>query len=697
MRDPLPEGTSQIIDESPNNRLDSWKEIAAYFRRDVRTVRRWEQSLGLPVHRHRQRRGVAVYAYKAEVDEWWRRRDQIAEAAAPAAAPRWRLKPPVWAAIASLATLGILLGVLRDGSSDQPASITPVPVTSFPGIEDYPSLSPDGNRLAFSWNGAEGRNFDLYIKALDSSLADPVRLTEDPAPDVSPAWSPDGRSIAFVRQTAPGEMKVMMVPAVGGAEREVATAHVTWDREAGSYLAWTPDGKGLVFPDRERPEKPVGLSLLSLETGETRRLTEAPSGWWGDSSPAFSPDGRQLAFERLNTLAVSDIYVLRLTAEGAPRGELRRLTETEGGAMNPVWSGDGKSILFVADQGETARVQRVSTSGSGPVEDVAVDAMLPSFSLAASKLVYSRGSFDTNIWNFDVRSARSGADGGSSFIASTRNDSWADYCPDGENVVYLSDRSGTPELWISDAKGANSRQLSAFGGPRLAGPRWAPDGENIVFAVWEEGSADIYAIHGAGGAPTPVTADPAEDLAPSWSRDGRWIYFASNRSGDWQVWKTPAGGLGAGPSTQSGPATEDAEGVQAQQVTQNGGSAAMESPDGRFLYFTKGQGVTSLWKMPVEGGEETLLAENLFGAANFYVTDQGVYFISRSEHEAGEDSGSVAYSLEFLNLTTGKTNAVTAIEQPADLGLAMSPDGRQLLYAQWDQFEADLILQMLPE
>jgi Tol biopolymer transport system component len=751
MRCPLPEGNIQAIDQSPNERLDSWKEIAAYFRRDVRTVRRWEQSLGLPVHRHRQRRGVAVYAYKAEVDEWWRLRDQMGREQAgqeqagrdqtgregtgetalsdppqqPGATRNW-----VWPALAAVAVLGVLFGVWRETSPSPPD--TPVPLTSYPGIEEYPSLSPDGNRLAFCWNGDDGRNIDIYIKPLDTSLADPVRLTTDSAPDVNPVWAPDGRTIAFLRQSGPGEMKLMLIPSVGGVERELKTAQVSWERDAGSYLAWTPDGKSLVFLDRDLPESPVGLFAISLESGELRRLTAPPTGWWGDSGPAFSPDGRQLAFSRLKTLTDSDIHLLALTADGRPGGKERRLTTTEHAATNPAWVQGGRDILFVAGNGAEPRIRRISASGSGQPTDVAPDAVLPVFALAGSNLVFSRGSFDTNIWRVELNRASGRAASGASFVASTLNDSWADYCPRGENVVYLSDRSGAPELWISDPQGANSRQLTAFAGPRLAGPRWAPDGEHIVFAAWQDGSADIYTVHSAGGAPAPITDDPAEDMLPSWSSDGRWIYFGSNRNGDWQVWKTPAAvgpaEAGAGvelsqnpqqnpdaqfplgvPSTpvayaapvayvtQNAQSTPAAYGALSSQVTYNGGNAAMESPDGRFLYFTKGRGATTLWKMPVEGGEETLVAENLFGAANFYVTRDGAYFIARPDEKGGAAKDRVMYSLKYVTFATGRIHRVSAIEQPADLGLAMSPDGRHLLYSQWDQFEADLILQRLPE
>jgi len=276
MQSALPEETLPSGDRGPSDRLDSWKEIAAYFRRDVRTVRRWEQSLGLPVRRHRQQRGVGVYAYRCEVDEWWKQRD-AAVAEAPARSPqgRWRIAPIGWVVVALLATLGLLHSDVWRATApvERPDSGTsPVSPNAYPGTEEYPSLSPDAQQLAFAWNGGERRNFDIYIRALDSSHGDPVRLTNDPAADLNPTWSPDGSAIAFVRKTAPSQFKVMVISATSAEERSIAICQAAWDRQAGSYLAWTPDGRGLLVLQRESHGQTAGLLLLSPKKGRARRL-----------------------------------------------------------------------------------------------------------------------------------------------------------------------------------------------------------------------------------------------------------------------------------------------------------------------------------------------------------------------------------------------------------------------------------------
>ena len=283
MHSALPEGNNSVsgdqtdqADQTPTDRLDSWKEIAAYFRRDVRTVRRWEQSLGLPVHRHRQARGVGVYAYKREVDVWWKQRDAAAaEFRAPLPQTRRSIGPLGWVVVALLATFGLLQSSVWRATSLEPspgheaASVFP---DGYAGVEEYPSLSPDAQQMAFSWNGPDRRNFDIYIRALDRGLHESIRLTSDPAADFNPTWSPDGRSIAFVRQMAESEFEVMLIPAAGGPERSVATCQAEWDRRAGAYLAWTPDGRGLMVLERWAHEQAAGLLLLPAENGAARRF-----------------------------------------------------------------------------------------------------------------------------------------------------------------------------------------------------------------------------------------------------------------------------------------------------------------------------------------------------------------------------------------------------------------------------------------
>jgi DNA-binding winged helix-turn-helix (wHTH) protein len=136
-------------------------------------------------------------------------------------APRVRLKSS-WPLPASalVAVVAIAAAVwLWQGKAGSQAALKTVPLTSYPGYEQAPTFSPDGNQVAFSWNGENGDNYDIYVKLVGPGR--PLRLTTNPAGDGFPAWSPDGRSIAFRRLESDGSGTILLIPALGGAEREV--------------------------------------------------------------------------------------------------------------------------------------------------------------------------------------------------------------------------------------------------------------------------------------------------------------------------------------------------------------------------------------------------------------------------------------------------------------------------------------------
>src|SRR5262249_35422045 len=128
-------------------------------------------------------------------------------------------------------------------------------------------------------------------------------------------------------------------------------------------------------------------------------------------------------------------------------------------------------------------------------------------------------------------------------------------------------------------------------------PRWSPDSQRIAFDSNADGNWQIYVVNAHGGRPQRMTRSAANDARPTWSHDGNWIYFVSNRSGDaqpWQVWKIPAGG------------------GDAVQVTRLGGYNAFESKDGKTIYYTKSQSnVAPLWRVPAEGGEERQVIDSV--------------------------------------------------------------------------------------
>ena len=170
-----------------------------------------------------------------------------------------------------------------------------------------------------------------------------------------------------------------------------------------------------------------------------------------------------------------------------------------------------------------------------------------------------------------------------------------------------------------------------------------------------------------------VTSASSDDWVPRWSQDGRWIYFTSNRSGSWQIWKVAAGG------------------GEALQMTQQGGRAASESPDGRYLYIARSD-TAGIWRMPAEGGTATLVLGQTRASdwGSWTVVDDGLYFIDRRAPHTG---------ISFFHFDT----ATVTLEAPLPSAsvwnitwgmpsLTVSPDRKQVVFAQFDRKERDIMM-----
>ena len=585
----------------------------------------------------------------------------VAPAASGAArTKRWE-RGGAAALVGLIAAAAVIFWIVRENQAPQ-APLQTVPLTAFRGYERYPSFSPDGNQVAFSWDGEKQDNFDIYVMQIGSGR--PLRLTMDPAPDEAPAWSPDGKSIAFVRHAA-DKWRIMVIPTLGGSERQLAelldapnTSTLFFDLPSTS---WSPDGRWLVVSGRDSPTQPNALWLVSIESGEKRRLTVPPASTRGDFSGAFSPDGRTVAFIRSSAFQASDVYVLPLAGDLTASAEPRRLTKDNRSISGISWTADGRALIFSSNHGGTLALRRMPVSGSKESVPLSIgeNGAMPSISRLGKRLAYSQSITDGNIWRVNLTDPW---DPPAPFLASTRLDANPQYSLDGKRIAFESTRSGNQEVWVSDADGSNPVQLVTIG--RSGSPRWSPDGQRIAFDSNVDGHWQIYMVSAQGGRPHRMTTGAADDVRPSWSPDGNSIYFASNRSGGnqtWQVWRMPAGG---------GPAV---------QVTRHGGYTAFPSTDGKLIYFVKDdRQLSPLWKAPAEGGEESQVLDAVF-RVGFAVTPGGIYYFSQAR-------------LQYLEFSTGLSKSIMMTERPTILGLTVSPDGHWLLYAQNDQGGSDLML-----
>jgi len=574
-------------------------------------------------------------------------------------------------AVLGLVVLGAL-GLWYSSLSTRPrAQLQTIPLTAYVGLEILPSFSPDGKQVAFAWNGEKGDNFDIYVKLVDTGT--PHRLTTHPADDSFPAWSPDGSHIAFRRHSQESD-SVYLIPSLSGPERKLADIfpRLLGARVGGDGLKYSLDGKFLAVPDKDSAGEPFSIVLISTETGEKRKLTSPVAGSIGDNTPVFSPGGSQIAFCRITGQGVEDIYLMRVDG-----GEPKRLTFDNRDIRDLDWTADGREIVFISNREGDMGLWRVSASGGAPervVTAVGYDIARLSLSRQGNRLAYSQHFVDTNIWRVELAGTqRKVAPPPTILISSSKADSGPQYAQDGKRIAFRSDRSGSLEIWACEADGSNPVQLTNFNGPQAGSPCWSPDGRQIAFDARPEGNPDIFVINVEGGRTRRLTDDPAEEIAPSWSKDGQWIYFESNRGGSTQIWRMPA------------------QGGEAQQVTRGGGSIAHGSLDGKFLYFTRGRNVAGIWRVPVDGGEETLVLDTDKAGdwSAWTVVEQGIYFLTAEQLARP--------AIEFFGFATGKVTEVTALAKPFrpwtnPEGLSVSADGRWILYTQEDRADMDIML-----
>jgi Tol biopolymer transport system component/predicted Ser/Thr protein kinase len=570
---------------------------------------------------------------------------------------------------AVLAVAGFAAWVIRSPKPPAQPGLRIVPLTSYRGSERNPSFSPDGTQVVFSWDGLSQDNTDIYVKLIASESQ--VCLTSHSNKDVSPVWSPDGRWIAFLRQVSPERALLLLIPPIGGREKQLGEIRDSWlDNWSHRSLAWSPDSQWVVAPGGGFSGEPFGLHAFSLESGEKHRLTTSSESQFGDRTPAFSPDGKTLVFARFTSGEVSELYLLSLSRDLTPTGEPVRLTFENRRTLAPTWSFDGSQIVFVSGRHHHPNLYRLSFLGATRPE------LLPIGSRGAylfdpalspqGDLGYSEVIFDVNIWGFELSGPEKRAGGPAPLISSTFLDHMPQFSPDGNKIAFVSFRSGDAEIWVCDADGSNPFQLTSLGGPDCTSPRWSPDSRKIAFVSTQAGRREIYVIDLAKGKTRRLTIGPANDEEPSWSQDGQWIYFGSNRNGESQVWKMPAAG------------------GDALQVTSAGGNWPLESPDGRDVYFLRGEGsFQSLWKTPVDGGGKTMQVLDSVYAANYAVVKDGIYFIAQSREGR--------FAVHFLNFSTGKTSQLATIPKTVQWGFSVSPDERRILYTQVDHDGADLM------
>ena len=536
-----------------------------------------------------------------------------------------------------------------------------VPQVTLPGQDSHPRFSPDGQFLAFSSEGYGSASRNIYLQQIaDGEL---TRLTNDPRSDSYPTWSPDSSQIAFLREPVRSgdPYLVMIIPAGGGEAREVGQS---W-----GGLAWSPDGKSLVITYLEKDRPLSRLALLPIEGGPIVPISPPLSSNNSDavlfeSHPKFSRNGQFLAFVRWKSDVKADLHLVDLRTRA-----IRRLTFDEAGIPALEWTEDSREIVFSSDRRRPRQMWRLPLSGGEPIpiDLLPFDVDYLTIHPSGKMIAFTQSRNDSTIEIRRLTPSASGSSRVCSLNSSLEDDS-ARFSPDGKWIVFHSTRTGNHELWLARSDCTELRQLTQLKSDALGSPRWSPDGNRIVFDHHMDGNSEIFTIRIDGRELRRLTNHPVSDSVPSWSKDGAWVYFSSGRNGSNQIWKVPSSG------------------GTAIQVTFKGGLEAIESEDGKTLYYNYRDRLRSL---DFATGVEAPLPElkEISVDRHWQLTPRAIFYAPIRPDGRSQ--------LHRLDLTTRKITPLFELEKTLVRWLprfAVSPDEQLLATYYYEYRLGDILL-----
>jgi Tol biopolymer transport system component/DNA-binding winged helix-turn-helix (wHTH) protein len=589
---------------------------------------------------------------------------------------RW---PVVIAAIAAGVAIVALLAfgpLLSQSPSLADASIELRPLTAYPGQEISPAISPEGTRVAFSWQGPTGGR-RIYVTQV--AVAQAVRLSEvvEVGADTDPAWSPDNQWIAFLRRYDPKRFDVMLMPALGGAAQKIASGEMhSVSVEGTPLLAWTPDSQHLLFTTLRAGQPSggsYGLHRLTLATGAVEDLGLENETLHYDTSPAFSPDGRWLAFTRFTrTGRLNQVMLQRLQAGFAPMGAPEAAPDSSPDIHHSLhWNPTSDRLWFT--NGTQLFEWRL---GGSPRSVFALGARFTRSALSIvatatrARAVIVEHQQNRDLFALQVDPATHQAVGEPVARAESMTVEYHPrISPDGKTLAFVSDRNGAREIWLANRDGTNPRPLTRVGQLIVGFPRWSPDSRYIAFHSSAPGkSRVIYRVDVESGA----TQRLFDGCCPGgWSADGKHLYV------------TELGDINyiARVNIETGARERLVE-----------GETATESYDGQFLLFSRARDPGYFrWPLHAAWGHtdaERLVADYQTASAaigGIAPAVDGFYYVAVT-------ADATPRAIRFYDYARREATDVKPVPPSTSIGLTISPDGGELLYAAIGEPQADIIL-----
>lgn len=564
----------------------------------------------------------------------------------------------------SLLVLFIFLIVMKIGFVNSPEKENPVtfasklyPMTTFPGLESQVAFSPDDSAIVFSHRDTLTKRWNIFLKKGHKTS----QITNTLDSEVHPRYSPDGRKIAFARITDNGGAIYIL------SLKDRKEQQILWQNSRRIYgLDWSGDNN-IVYTERTATGKPPAIFLYSLSTEKKTQLTIPEKETLGDVWPKFSADGKSVAFVRTGRNGGSDIYKISISGEN-----LKRITFDNEKIHGIDWSSKSGDIFYCVVIFEQLELRRVNQMGE--VNSIQITTPLfsrlgyfPSLSNKEDKLAFQRWQVNADLFASEMNLAdKKVSDGKGIFETSLYSDWNAEISPDGNKICFVSNRSGNSSIWVSDIDGKNLKKFTNMELYAFCRPKWSPDNKKLTFETYQNGSYNAYIIDLASNKVRPFEENA---LDPSFSGNGKYIYFSARHDGEWNVWK------------------KDLNDGVAEQITFNLGNTPKESKTGEALFYTK-ERQPGVWRLDLlTKAEELIIPElRLVDRLNWEIVDKGIFYIKRTE------IGPTIVFLSFENNHSKVMNTpLVSRKTPHINGLSVSHDKTKVVFTRRTQLESDIV------
>ena len=547
-----------------------------------------------------------------------------------------------WIAIAALLVVvsaAALFFATRDRKPPPTVRTAPrlTKITSAPGLEDEPALSPDGNSIAYASD--ERGNLDIFVRPLIGG--DGVRITDDPADDAQPAWSPDGSRLAFVSaRERTGRLSIVLGQALGnfvnaqGGDLFVVSAKGGTPvrlMENAFYPAWSPDGKWIAFQSGRGGTRDIWR--VAATGGAPVQITRDVDF---DYQPAWSPDGRWIVYGSGEPGSYAPYRLKMVSAAG---GTPRVLTDgRDNMLLRPVFASGGEVLLYTSRRGGSLNLWRMPLSSrmepAGPPEQYTVgegDDVNPATDARGTRIVYASVRQTPDLWTLNLATGKA-----EQLSFETGHEEFPHRTRDGV-IAFTSDRGGSEAVWLRDARGGFTQFVAM---PGAGQARWSPDEKRLAYR-FSEGTRTCIAIRNIDKSGLRVIARDAE--APAWSPDGKWIAFtswATNRKS--QIYITSADSPG------------NPQQITALDLTT---SYPTWSPDGKSLSFqaTRDDGTRHVWIVDVATRQTRPLTSGASEDSHPFwspVDPDKILFVRNHEN------------LMTVSVSNGRVDAITNYSEP---------------------------------